>query len=86
MAALLLLSTICARANSGDALDHLRHLSNEQLCEMGKQAAYELQKTDSALIYFETLTSRYRDDMSRDIDKAVSLGLSRDYINQALNE
>ena len=27
-----------------------------------------------------------RDDMSRDIDKAVSLGLSRDYINQALNE
>ena len=27
-----------------------------------------------------------RDDMARDIDKAVSLGLSRDYINQALNE
>ena len=27
-----------------------------------------------------------RDDMNRDIDKAVSLGLSRDYINQALNE
>ena len=26
-----------------------------------------------------------RDDMARDIDKAVSLGLSRDYINQALN-
>ena len=27
-----------------------------------------------------------RDDMNHDIDKAVSLGLSRDYINQALNE
>ena len=27
-----------------------------------------------------------RDDMQRDIDTAVSLGLSRDYINQALNE
>ena len=27
-----------------------------------------------------------RDDMQRDIDIAVSLGLSRDYINQALNE
>jgi len=27
-----------------------------------------------------------RDDMARDIDTAVSLGLSRDYINQALNE
>ena len=27
-----------------------------------------------------------RDDMNRDIDTAVSLGLSRDYINQALNE
>ena len=27
-----------------------------------------------------------RDDMTRDIDTAVSLGLSRDYINQALNE
>ena len=27
-----------------------------------------------------------RDDMVHDIDKAVSLGLSRDYINQALNE
>ena len=66
LAAWLLLSLICARANSGDALDHLRHVSNEQLCEMGKQAAYELQRTDSALIYFETLTSRYRDDMSRD--------------------
>ena len=26
-----------------------------------------------------------RDDMNRDIDTAVSLGLSRDYINQALN-
>ena len=27
-----------------------------------------------------------RDDMNRDIDTAVSLGLSRDYINQSLNE
>ena len=27
-----------------------------------------------------------RDDMNRDIDRAVSLGLSRDYINQSLNE
>lgn len=27
-----------------------------------------------------------RDDMNRDIDTAVSLGLSRDYVNQALNE
>ena len=27
-----------------------------------------------------------RDDMNRDIDTAVSLGLSRDFINQALNE
>jgi len=27
-----------------------------------------------------------RDDMNHDIDTAVSLGLSRDYINQALNE
>ena len=27
-----------------------------------------------------------RDDMNRDIDTALSLGLSRDYINQALNE
>lgn len=27
-----------------------------------------------------------RDDMTHDIDTAVSLGLSRDYINQALNE
>ncbi len=27
-----------------------------------------------------------REDMERDIDTAVSLGLSRDYINQALNE
>ena len=27
-----------------------------------------------------------RDDMNRDIDTAVSLGLSHDYINQALNE
>lgn len=66
MAALLLLSIIYARADDGDALDHLRKLSNEQLCQMGKQAADEPQKTDSALVYFETLTSRYRDDMSRD--------------------
>jgi tetratricopeptide (TPR) repeat protein len=27
-----------------------------------------------------------QDDMNRDIDRAVSLGLSRDYIKQALNE
>jgi hypothetical protein len=27
-----------------------------------------------------------RDDMTRDIDTAVSLGLSRDYINQQLGE
>lgn len=27
-----------------------------------------------------------RDDMNRDIDRAVSLGLSRDYVNQALND
>lgn len=27
-----------------------------------------------------------REDMDRDIDTAVSLGLSRDYINQTLNE
>ena len=27
-----------------------------------------------------------RDDMNRDIDTAVSLGLPRDYINQSLNE
>ena len=66
MAALLHLFIFYAQADNGDALDHLRHLSNEQLCEKGMQAAYELQQTDSALICFETLTSRYRDDMSRE--------------------
>lgn len=73
MAALLHLFIFYAQADNGDALDHLRHLSNEQLCEKGMQAAYELQQTDSALICFETLTSRYRDDMSRDDKRLCAL-------------
>ena len=52
-------------------------------------AAMEMTPDDPYLYVLRAKLNKLRferDDMNRDIDKAVSLGLSRDYINQALNE
>lgn len=52
-------------------------------------AAMEMTPDDPYLYLLRAKLNKLRferDDMNHDIDKAVSLGLSRDYINQALNE
>ena len=53
------------------------------------RAALEMDPDDPYLYLLRAKLNKLRfqrDDMNRDIDTAVSLGLSRDYINQALNE
>ena len=53
------------------------------------RAALEMDPDDPYLYLLRAKLNKLRfqrEDMNRDIDTAVSLGLSRDYINQALNE
>ena len=53
------------------------------------RTALEMEPDDPYLYLLRAKLNKLRfqrDDMQRDIDTAVSLGLSRDYINQALNE
>ena len=64
----------------------MKHLNN---AEDDIRTALEMSPDDPYLYLLRAKLNKLRfqrDDMNRDIDTAVSLGLSRDYINQAIGE
>ena len=64
----------------------MKHLND---AEEDIRTALEMTPDDPYLYLLRAKLNKLRfqrDDMNRDIEQAVSLGLSRDYINQALNE
>lgn len=71
------------RADCHLAMKHLNDAADDI------RTALEMDPNDPYLYLLRAKLNKLRfqrDDMEHDIEKAVSLGLSRDYVNQALNE
>ena len=71
--------------NRADCYLILKRLND---AEADIRAALDMDPEDAYLYLLRAKLNKLRfqrDDMNRDIDRAVALGLSRDYINQALN-